>query len=75
VPLVVKKGGILKLHLLVDRSSVEVFINDGEKTLTNIIFPNESSEGIEMKAVGDVCQIYSLAFYPLKSIWAGMGSR
>lgn len=75
VPLVVKKGGILKLHLLVDQSSVEVFINDGEKTLTNIIFPNESSEGIEMKAVGDVCQIYSLAFYPLKSIWAGMDSR
>ncbi|WP_054955348.1 glycoside hydrolase family 32 protein [Paenibacillus dakarensis] len=36
----------IKLHLFVDTSSVELFINDGEKVFTSRIFPQPDSEGI-----------------------------
>jgi len=32
-----------KLLALVDRSSVEIFVNDGEQVITSLIFPNPSS--------------------------------
>ncbi|PKM93937.1 MAG: sucrose-6-phosphate hydrolase [Firmicutes bacterium HGW-Firmicutes-1] len=37
----------LKLRIFVDISSIEVFINDGEYTMTSRIFPSELSQGIE----------------------------
>lgn len=36
------------LHIFVDRSSVEVFINDGEKVLSGRIYPQESSTKIKL---------------------------
>ncbi len=42
------KNGKLKLHILVDKSVVEVFVNDGEKTLTDLVFPLENEGGIEL---------------------------
>ncbi|NGY89425.1 hypothetical protein F3K44_00905 [Bacillus megaterium] len=31
-----------------DESSVEVFINDGEQTFTNLIYTNPANRGIEL---------------------------
>ncbi|MDZ5473993.1 sucrose-6-phosphate hydrolase [Bacillus sp. 31A1R] len=36
----------LHLHFFVDRSSIEVFINDGAKTMTGRIYPEKKSLGI-----------------------------
>jgi levanase len=49
VPLV---DGQLKLRILVDRSSVEVFTRDGRVAITDLIFPDLSSDGIAAYAVG-----------------------
>ncbi|HYK73313.1 MAG TPA: glycoside hydrolase family 32 protein [Pseudoneobacillus sp.] len=38
--------GLLQLHIFVDSSSLEVFINNGEKVMTGRIYPSESSTGI-----------------------------
>lgn len=46
---------VLKLRLLMDRFSVEVFINDGEKVSTSIYFTPVESDGIEFEADGTVC--------------------
>ncbi|WP_338869497.1 glycoside hydrolase family 32 protein [Spirosoma sp. SC4-14] len=41
------QNGKISLQIWVDRSSVEVFGNNGEVTLTNQIFPKPESRGIE----------------------------
>lgn len=42
------KNGQLKLEILVDKSIVEIYANDGEKVLTDMVFPNKDKGGIEI---------------------------
>ena len=37
----------IKIRILIDKSLVEVFINDGEKTITDQVFPVNSNGGVE----------------------------
>ncbi|MDX2151564.1 MAG: glycoside hydrolase family 32 protein [Bryobacteraceae bacterium] len=39
-----------RLHVVVDRMSVEVFANDGEVVLTNIVFPPAAANGVEINS-------------------------
>lgn len=45
-PLLMKDGKI-NLHIMVDRCSVEVFANDGQLVISNLIFPDSTSNGFE----------------------------
>lgn len=38
--------GILKLRILVDLYSIEIFVNDGEKAMTSLIYTPEGADGI-----------------------------
>jgi sucrose-6-phosphate hydrolase SacC (GH32 family) len=53
----------------VDRSSVEVFANDGEVTLTDRIYPLRHSEGIELYSLNGNGKIESLSIWKLASVW------
>jgi fructan beta-fructosidase len=64
-----EKKPTVKLHVFVDRSSVEVFANDGERALSNRIYPPPGSDGIELYAKGDGGKIVSLTVWDLDSIW------
>jgi fructan beta-fructosidase len=57
--------GIVKLHILVDSCSVEVFVGDGESVLTNLIFPAESSQGVFLYAKDGEAKLRSLHIWPL----------
>ena len=59
----------VKLQIFVDRSSVEVFANDGEVTLTDRIYPFEHSEGIELYSLNGNGKIKSLSIWKLDSVW------
>lgn len=59
----------LKMHLFVDRSSVEVFGNDGEKVITDQIFPDPSSLGLELYAKSGKVTLTSLQIYSLDKVW------
>ncbi|MGL4652059.1 glycoside hydrolase family 32 protein [Cetobacterium sp.] len=37
-----------KIHIFMDNSSVEIFLNDGEEVFTGNIYPNKNSLGIEI---------------------------
>lgn len=50
----VEKSEDLKLHIYIDRCSVEVFINDGEKVITNRVYPKNTSNQIELFATEDL---------------------
>ena len=62
----------IKLHIFVDRSSVEIFVNDGEKVMTNRIYPPPGSTGIELYSKYTEGKVVSFTYWPLESIW---GSR
>ncbi|MCY8387814.1 GH32 C-terminal domain-containing protein [Bacillus inaquosorum] len=62
-------NGNIKMRIFVDRSSVEVFGNDGQQVITDIILPDRSSKGLELYAVNGGVKLISLTIYPLKKVW------
>ncbi|MCA0755990.1 glycoside hydrolase family 32 protein [Paenibacillus sp. N4] len=64
------KDGRIKLQLWLDRSSVEVFADEGGVVMTDQLFPHESWDGIELYAAGGEALLRSLRLYPLRSIYA-----
>lgn len=52
--LVNSKNGELKLRMILDRYSVELFVNDGEQTMTATMYTDLDAEGISFAADGAV---------------------
>ena len=48
------ENGFLKLRIILDRYSTEIFINDGEQVLTATIYTDQEADGIEFAADGRV---------------------
>ncbi|MFD0670844.1 PfkB family carbohydrate kinase [Cohnella sp. GCM10027633] len=63
-------GNRIKLRVIVDRSSVEVFAENGLLVLTDLIFPDPSSIGVALYSKGGDVKVDNLVCYPLKSIFA-----
>lgn len=57
---VLAKQGSYDLTIFVDRCSVEVFAQDGQVTMTELIFPAETSTDLAVYAVGGAATINSL---------------
>jgi fructan beta-fructosidase len=62
-------GRKVKLHVFVDVSSVEVFVNDGESVLTAISFPSGESREVKLIGPQDHAKIGALDIWRLKSSW------
>jgi levanase len=67
-PLALRHGKI-RLHVLVDWSSVEVFADDGHRVITDQIFPSDTSVGVELFSEGGDVNVDSLAIRQMRSIW------
>ncbi|NOU87253.1 glycoside hydrolase family 32 protein [Paenibacillus sp. LMG 31460] len=61
--------GNMKLHIFVDRSSIEAFANDGKLVMTDQIFPLSSSTGIKLYAKDGSVKVKSLTIHTLNSIF------
>jgi fructan beta-fructosidase len=59
----------VKLHIFLDRSSIEVFANEGETVLTDRIYPSPGSDGFEIYSESAGAQIALLNIWKLSSIW------
>lgn len=55
------------VELLVDRTSIETFVNQGEISATRFVLPNKN--GLSVKAEGGPVTLQSLVVYPLNSSW------
>jgi fructan beta-fructosidase len=64
-----RQSSRVKLHVFVDRSSLEVFVNDGEVVLTDRIYPSPGSEGIELYSDAGTGKLLSLTVWKLGSVW------
>lgn len=67
-PLSVRAGRV-RLHVLCDAASVEVFANDGESVLTALVFPAPSSTGWMLWSESADTRVARLDVWRLKSAW------
>jgi levanase len=51
---------VVKLTVFVDYSSVEVFVNEGEQTLTSLVFPSSERHAISMSTDKGTLSLKSL---------------
>ncbi|MDP4283691.1 MAG: glycoside hydrolase family 32 protein [Bacteroidota bacterium] len=65
---VMDSEGEIKLEILFDKSSLEVFINNGEKVLTTYVYPDNDAGLISAFSVGGKTSIQSLKFWNLSKI-------
>lgn len=61
--------GKVRLQVFVDRSSIEVFINDGEAVISDRIFPTGKNTTLEVFAGNDSAKVLHMKLTPLRSIW------
>ena len=62
-------SGILKLHIFLDKSVLEVFVNDGAASITRVIYPGENDQSVSVFATGGEVTLKSLDAWEMKSIW------
>ncbi|WP_230135491.1 GH32 C-terminal domain-containing protein, partial [Peribacillus frigoritolerans] len=55
--------------VFIDRSSIEIFANDGQTTMTSRIYPNEDRLGIELFAEKGDVQVKEITYWNLQDIW------
>lgn len=61
--------GMIKLDILVDRSSIEIFANDGKAVMSSCFTPSEDGNGLYFFNTGGELEIEKMEIYPVKSIW------
>ena len=58
------RGETLRLRLILDRYSLELFVNDGEQAATFMIYSPEEADGLRFEAQGSA--VLDLEYYPLR---------
>jgi sucrose-6-phosphate hydrolase SacC (GH32 family) len=61
--------GTIKLDILLDRSSIEIFANDGKVVMSSCFTPSENADGLYLYNIGGELFVEKLEVYPMKSIW------
>lgn len=59
----------IRLRILIDRSSVELFAHDGLLTMTSQVFPEIGNASVRLFALNGAVHVQSLCAYQLQSIW------
>jgi sucrose-6-phosphate hydrolase SacC (GH32 family) len=59
----------IKLRILVDRTSIEVYANDGRVVMTSCFLPEAGGEEVSIYSKGGSSKIISMNIHRLKSIW------
>lgn len=65
-PVTLDRKGNITLRIYLDRSSVEVFAQDGLRTITDQVFPNAGADKMALFAEGGTAQLKSLTVTPLE---------
>ncbi len=62
-------NGRVRLRILIDRTTVEVFGNDGDVVMPACFLPEENTAPLELFAAGGAARLVSLDVYPMRSVW------
>jgi sucrose-6-phosphate hydrolase SacC (GH32 family) len=66
--------GRIKLRVLVDRTSSEVFANEGEASISATFLPRESDQDVELWSEQGTARIVGLHLYKMHSVWDAVSS-
>jgi len=66
---IIPKENKIKLRLIVDRNSVEIYSNEGEVSVARLFYPDQSNKKFVLTSVGGVLTIMNMEVYNLQSIW------
>ena len=69
VSLPMNENSMVKIHLIIDRSSIEAYFNRGEVSLTEKFYPDANNKTISFYSNSENTLIKSLDIYRLQSIW------
>lgn len=69
MPYSLMDSGEISLHLYLDKSSMELFIDGGKRVMTEIFFPDEELTSIFLYANDGTVELSGGIVYQLKSIW------
>ncbi len=64
------EDGKIKLEILLDRTSIEIFANDGKVVMSSCFTPEQDMQDIVLYNTGGELFVEKLDVYPLKSIYA-----
>jgi fructan beta-fructosidase len=64
-------GQPLRLRVLLDWASVEVFVGDGEQTICDQVFPADASRGLRLYAEGGAAHFGSVSVWPMRAAQMG----
>lgn len=59
----------LQLHVFVDKSSIEVFVNGGKEVFTSRVFPKKDARSIQLKAIDGVVEVQRITKYELEHVF------
>jgi levanase len=65
-PVTLDRNGNITMRIYLDRSSVEVFAQNGLRTITDQVFPNAGADKMVLFAEGGTAQLKSLTVTPLE---------
>jgi levanase len=71
----VDANGNVTLRIYVDRSSVEVFAQNGLRTITDQVFPEQGADQVALFAEGGTAQLKSITVTPLANSMFGTAEK
>lgn len=66
---ILNKGQEISLRIFIDRSSVEVFVNNGEATMTSRIYPKNKFDELEIYSSSNGAKIKCIEAWKLRDVW------
>ena len=61
---------VVRLRILLDRTSIEVYANDGRVYIPRVVFPEDHHRSISITCTGGTTTATHLRVHELKSSWA-----
>ena len=61
--------GVVRLRILLDRTSIEVYANDGRVYIPRVVFPERRNRSVSITCTGGTTTATSLRVHELKSSW------
>ena len=61
-------GDVVRLDIIVDTTSIEVFVNGGELVLSNLVFGSPGANGLSVESFGGATELRTFQLSPLKVV-------
>jgi levanbiose-producing levanase len=68
-PYSLSENGLIKFRAIIDKSSIELFVDDGRVVMTELFFPEEPFNSLSLYSNGGVIELSGGSISSVKSCW------